>query len=175
MLPRLAAWTAERSGDGRVDRDAGRTAARRALLCEGDARVDRPALVVELVPEVGMAAGRLSQLPGEWFGSRCPRRGCPALRTRATTSDVAIDGRQLVVIARDAHRHAWERDAIDALTARAADAIVIEIGLPHWRPERAATYVATYGAARVNVEAAAEALYSGPRRGVEQSGSSPGS
>ncbi len=65
--------------------------------------------------------------------------------------------------------------AIEALTAREPDAIVVEIGLPYWRPQHAATYVATYGAARVNVEAAAEALYSGPRRGVEQSGSSPGS
>ena len=65
--------------------------------------------------------------------------------------------------------------AIEALVARAPDAIVIEIGLPYWRPPHAATYVATYGAARVNVEAAAEALYSGSRRGVEQSGSSPGS
>ena len=57
----------------------------------------------------------------------------------------------------------------------AEDAIVIEIGLPGWTPSGAATYVRTYGAARVNVESAAEALYSGPRRGVEQSGSSPGS
>ena len=51
----------------------------------------------------------------------------------------------------------------------------IEIGIPYWRPPHAAAYVATYGAARVNVEAAAGALYSGSRRGVEQSGSSPGS
>ena len=55
------------------------------------------------------------------------------------------------------------------------DAVVIEIGLPYWRPPRAATYVATHGAARVNLETAAEALYCWPRRGVEQSGSSPGS
>ena len=90
-------------------------------------------------------------------------------------TEVPLDGRQLVVIARDAHRHPWQRDAIASLTARAADAAVVEVGLPHWRPPAAGTYVATYGAARVNVEAAAERLYSGPRRGVEQSGSSPGS
>ena len=40
---------------------------------------------------------------------------------------------------------------------------------------RRGNYLATYGAARVNVETAAEWLYSGKRRGVEQSGSSPGS
>ncbi len=171
----LAAWTAERAGDGRVDRDAGRMAARRALRREGDARLVRPALVVELVPEVGMAAGRLSQLPGEWFGAVVPGSDVRSFDASTVDPDLDLDGRQLVVIARDAHRHAWERETIDALTARASDAIVIEIGLPHWRPEHAATYVATYGAARVNVEAAAEALYSDPRRGVEQSGSSPGS
>ena len=171
----VAAWSAERAGDVRVDRDIGRTAARHALRCEGAARLDRPALVVELVPEAGMAAGRLSQLPGEWFGAVIPDAEVRRFEADDSDVEIAIDGRQLVVIARDAHRHAWERDTIDALTAQTDDAIVIEIGLPYWRPEGAATFVATYGAARVNVEAAAEWLYSGDRRGVEQSGSSPGS
>ena len=171
----VAAWTAEDACVTRVDREVGRTAARHALRCEGDVRLDRPALVVELEPEVGMAAGRLSQLPGEWFQSATSGTALERFQEGNFDPDVPIDGRQLVVIARDAHRHAWERAAIDALTLRAQDAIVIEIGLPYWRPERAATYVATYGAARVNVEAAAERLYSAERRGVEQSGSSPGS
>ena len=55
-----------------ANRDVGRDAARRALRLDGDARIDGPALVVELVPEVGMAAGRLSQLPGEWFQAVVP-------------------------------------------------------------------------------------------------------
>ena len=122
-----------------------------------------------------MAAGRLSQQPGEWFRAVVPDTELLRFDADGFDPDLDVDGRQLVVIARDAHRHEWERDAIEALAARAPDAIVIEIGLPYWRPPHAATYVATHGAARVNVEAAAEALYSGPRRGVEQSGSSPGS
>ena len=163
------------AGDAVVDREAGRLAARRALSVEGGARVDGPVLVVELEPEVGMAAGRLSQEPGEWFQALVP--DAELVRCDAQKFDPSLDpnGRRLVVIARDAHRHTWERDAIESLTARADDAVVIEIGLPHWRPPGAVTYVATYGAARVNLETAAEALYSGPRRGVEQSGSSPGS
>jgi beta-N-acetylhexosaminidase len=158
-----------------VDHAVGRTAARRALRIEGDARIDGPVLVVELVPEFGMAAGRLSQLPGQWFQAVVP--DAEVRRFDAETFDPGLerDGRGLVVIVRDAHRHEWERAATEALTARAMDAIVVEIGLPQWRPPAAAAYVATYGAARVNVEAAAEALYSGSRRGVEQSGSSPGS
>jgi beta-N-acetylhexosaminidase len=171
----VAAWAAAHRCTAEVDRDAGRVAARRALRVEGDARADRPALVVELEPETGMAAGRLSQQPGEWFQAALPDAEVVRFDADSVDLDLALNGRQLVVIARDAHRHDWEREAIEALTARASDAIVVEIGVPDWRPRAAATYVATYGAARVNVEAAAEALYSRSRRGVEQSGSSPGS
>jgi beta-N-acetylhexosaminidase len=163
------------AGGAVVDREAGRIAASRALLVEGDARLDGPVLVAELVPEFGMAAGRLSQLPGEWFQAVLPAAEVQRFGPETLDPDVDLSGRRLVVIARDAHRHAWERAAVEALTARSDDVTVVEIGLPHWRPPGAATYVATYGAARVNVEAAAEALYSGSRRGVEQSGSSPGS
>ncbi len=169
------AETASMGGDAVVDRDAGREAARRALRVDGVVRMDRPALVVELVPEVGMAAGRLSQLPGEWLQAVVPETEVRRFELERPPAGLELAGRRLVLVVRDAHRHAWERDAIAALTADVDDAIVIEIGLPEWRPPTAATYVATYGAARVNVEAAAEALYSGPRRGVEQSGSSPGS
>ena len=158
-----------------VDRAAGRSAARRALRVDGDARIDGPLLVVELEPEVGMAAGRLSQLPGEWFRAAVPGAELRTFDEGTFDAGVVRGDQSLVVIARDAHRHDWERAAIDALTARVEDAIVVELGLPAWRPDSSATYVATYGAARVNVEAAAEALYSGSRRGVEQSGSSPGS
>jgi beta-N-acetylhexosaminidase len=171
----VAAWTSAHDGRAEIDHDAGRAAARRALRVEGDARADRPALVVELEPEIGMAAGRLSQQPGEWFQAAVSDADVVRFDADSVDLDLALNGRQLVVIARDAHRHSWEREAIVALTTRVPDAIVVEIGAPHWRPPAAATYVATYGAARVNVEAAAEALYSGPRRGVEQSGSSPGS
>jgi beta-N-acetylhexosaminidase len=156
-----------------VDRELGRLAAQRALRCEGAERIDGPTLLVELVPEVGMAAGRLSQLPGEWFQAVVPN--CELRRFEEAPQGLTLDGRQVVVIVRDAHRHEWERRAVEALLTREPRAIVVEIGLPHWYPPGGATYVATYSAARVSVEAAAEALYSRPRRGVEQSGSSPGS
>ena len=171
----VASWSAESRDGAEIDRDSGRQAARRALRVDGEPQVDRPALVVELEPEVGMAAGRLSQLPGEWFQAVVPDAEVRRFDAETVDVELPLDGRQLVVIARDAHRHAWERDAIAALTARDPDVIVIEIGVPHWQPPGAAAYLATHGAARVNVEAAAERLYSRDRRGVEQSGSSPGS
>jgi beta-N-acetylhexosaminidase len=170
----VATWASAAHG-GVPDREAGRSAALRALRCEGEWPLARPPLVVELQPEPGMAAGRLSQTPGEWFAAAVPDAEVFCVEGGASIPDLVLDGRHLVVIARDAHRHEWERAAIASLVVRAPDAAVIEIDLPHWRPPNAATYVATYGAARVNLESAAKRLYSGPRRGVEQSGSSPGS
>ena len=45
------------------------------------------------------------------------------------------------------------RDAVDR-----AGAVVIEVGLPVWRPEHARGYVATYGAGRASLAAASEIL-----------------
>ena len=42
--------------------------------------------------------------------------------------------------------------------AGGGDAIVLEVGLPHWQPEGAIGYVATFGGARANLEAAAERM-----------------
>jgi beta-N-acetylhexosaminidase len=154
----VAAWAAEHRERGVLDRESGREAARRAVRSEGEVRLLRPALVVELEPEAGMAAGRLSQRPGEWFQAVMPDAEVSRFGEERVSTDVVTDGRQLVVIARDAHRHSWQREAIEALTAHAPDGIVIEIGLPEWRPPHAAGFVATYGAARVNVEAAADVL-----------------
>ena len=147
-------------GVASVDRESGREAAGRALRVDGDARIDGPALIVELVPEAGMAAGRLAQFPGDWFAA--VSGGELRRYEDAPTDTPDSEGRRLVVIVRDAHRFEWERRAIAALTAEHPDAIVVEIGLPHWRPAHAGAFVSTYGAARVNLEAAAEALYSEP-------------
>jgi beta-N-acetylhexosaminidase len=173
---RVAEWARSASQPLRVESEVGRDAARRAVHVEGPEPVPRPSLVVELEPEAGMAAGRLLESPGDWFGHVVSDAEVRRLRDERVEDVLrAANGRQLVVIARDAHRHEWERRAIEALLAAAGEAVVVEIGLPYWRPRAATTYVATYGAGRVNVEAAAERLYSGSRRGVEQSGSSPGS
>ncbi len=173
---RTAAWSSAAGSGERVGTEVGRAAAERALHCIGDGALTRAALVVELEPEPSMAAGRLSQRPGDWFRAVVPE----AQVVRVQDGDVgsalaAADGRQLVIVTRDAHRHEWERAAVEALLAESADAVVVELGLPYWHPSGGAAFIATYGAARVNVEAAAQRLYSGPRRGVEQSGSSPGS
>jgi beta-N-acetylhexosaminidase len=176
----LAEWVRRGGGGARPTRSAraetGRVAARRALQAEGDPVVGGAALVVELWPEPGIAAGRLPSGPGDWLAGALPDAELVRL-SDASRDGLAerAQGRHPVVVVRDAHRHDWQRETVEALLDLRPDTVVLETGLPHWRPSRAHTYVATHGAGRVNLEAAAERLYSGSRRGVEQSGSSPGS
>jgi beta-N-acetylhexosaminidase len=173
---RTAGWASTAGPRERVGREVGRTAARRALHCVGDGVLCRPPLVVELEPEPSIAAGRLRQGPGDWF--RGVVGEAEVIRLHDASVDAALaaaDGLQLVIVTRDAHRHEWERAAVEKLLVGAGDAVVVELGLPYWHPSGGSAFIATYGAGRVNVEAAAERLYSGSRRGVEQSGSSPGS
>ncbi len=168
---RAAAWASRGAPGDRVGRDVGREAAERALRIAGETTLTTPPLVVELEPEPSMAAGPLLETPGDWFRNVVPEAEV------VRSADAALEsanGRQLVIVTRDAHRHEWVRAAIEQLVGRADDAVVVELGLPYWHPG-VGGFVATYGAGRVNVEAAAEALYSATRRGVEQSGSSPGS
>jgi beta-N-acetylhexosaminidase len=144
-------WAAAAPG-APADGAAGMEAARRALRCEGEVVLSRPPLVVELRPEANIAAGPARHGLGDLV------RSAHVLRLDEPR-DVSVPGdRQLVVVARDAHRHAWERELVEKLVAADADAVVVETGLPVWRPSGAAGYVATHGSGRANLEAAAEAL-----------------
>ena len=97
--------------------------------------------MVELFPEPNIAAG-------------------PHEHSLSHLLDTADDGR-LVIVLRDAHRHERERAETERLLEAHRDAIVVETGLPYWRPSAAPAYIATQGAGRVNLEAAAERLRSG--------------
>jgi beta-N-acetylhexosaminidase len=140
-----AAWAAELHPQ--PDRAAGAEAARRALRVEGEPALDPAALVLELCPEPTIAAGEASHRLSDVLP------GIETVRLREGDPPPPIaDGRQLVLVMRDPHRHAWQRDLFRP------GAIVIETGYPAWRPEGARAYVATYGPGRVNLEALAERL-----------------
>ncbi|HEV8097742.1 MAG TPA: hypothetical protein VGP56_01265, partial [Gaiellaceae bacterium] len=62
--------------------------------------------------------------------------------------------RPLVLVLRDAHRHPWQRELV------VPDAVVVETGVPEWRPDGARAFVATNGPGRANLQAAAEAIRS---------------
>jgi beta-N-acetylhexosaminidase len=134
----------------------GLAAARRALRVEGAVELSRPPVVVELTPEPSIAAGPARHRLGDVLGAE-------TIRFDGGPHGVPRD-RQLVLVLRDAHRHEWERETAELLLSAAPDAVVVETGLPLWRPHGAARYVATHGYGRANLEAAAEALTSRRRR-----------
>ena len=70
----------------------------------------------------------------------------------------AATGRSLVAVVRDAHRDEQTRSLVSALLAARPDLILVEMGLPFWRPPEGTSYLATYGASRASAHAAAELL-----------------
>ena len=69
----------------------------------------------------------------------------------------AAAGRTLIIVVRDAHRYPVAAAAVAEMLAARPDAVVVEMGLPVWRPA-GGSYLASYGAARSNSRAAAEIL-----------------
>jgi beta-N-acetylhexosaminidase len=142
-VAQLAAWTDPRPGS---DREAGAEAARRALRVEGDVSLAGEPLVVELWPQATIAAGPSSHGLGELLGAETVRlREGDALPR-------PVDLTRVVVVTRDAHRHPWQRELVPD------GVVVVETGVPEWRPPGARGFVATFGAGRANLEAAAELL-----------------
>jgi len=137
----LAAWTSPRHAD---DREVGLEAARRALRVEGDPSLGGEPLVVELWPEATIAAGPAHHGLGEILGAETIRlhEGDP----------VPPLAENVVFVVRDAHRHPWQRELVPP------GSVVVETGLPEWRPPVARAFIATHGAGRANLVAAAELL-----------------
>jgi beta-N-acetylhexosaminidase len=130
----------------------GLEAARRALLVEGEPSRPVEPLVVELVPPPTVAAG---EVPAS-LASRLA--GAEGVTLREGSAPPEVRGRPLVLVLRDAHLHEWQRRLAGTLLASAPGAVVVETGVPVWRPAGAAAYLATHGAGRVNLDAAAELL-----------------
>jgi beta-N-acetylhexosaminidase len=166
-----AVWAASHESPARPAADVGRAAAERAVrihpfatwLAESPERqglsgLARGTTVVELATDPSIAAGK-GPTAGQRLRELLPdaeltflREGDPQARR------TAIPDKQLVIVAHDAHRHAWQRDAITSMLVDVPDAVVLEVGLPHWQPNGGSVFVATYGSARVNLEAAAGAI-----------------
>jgi beta-N-acetylhexosaminidase len=151
---RLRDWLAE-PVRATVDRAAGLTAARRAVRVTGALPGwAGPPLVVRTESSGNIAVGPTPWGLDPWAPD--------AVRTDGSDgeADRVLDrakGRGLVVVLRDAHRHAAQRALATALLTARPDTVVVEMGLPVWRPGSAA-YLATYGAAAANAQAAAELL-----------------
>jgi len=140
----------------------GLAAARRALAVEGALpALDHP-LVIQFVPPSNLAVGAVPWGLGPWLADGSYREigtGTPAAELPGLVAGLltAAHGRSLVIVVRDAHRHPVASEAVSRLVAARPDAVVVEMGLPVWRPT-AGRYLASYGAAQSNAQATAEAL-----------------
>ncbi|KOV69216.1 glycoside hydrolase family 3 protein [Streptomyces sp. MMG1121] len=164
----LARWTARArsGGDTAAQPEIGLVAARRALRVTrtgAAAPLDTPVYVAQFEPERNIAVG--DQTP--WGVAAELERLLPGTTAGSFTGDgagtdalTAADGRRIVAVVRDEHRHPWMGSALDTLIAARSDTVVVEMGLPQAAP-RGATHIATYGAARVCGVAAAEAVVAG--------------
>ncbi len=127
-IGRVAAWA--RPVVAQPGRAAAADAARRALHVEGDIAFSAPPRIVELRPVANIAAGEAEH----------------SLAAAVVREGDAVPPADVYVV-RDAHRHPWMQ------AADVEGAVVVEIGLPLWRPAHARGYVATYGASRASYEA----------------------
>jgi beta-N-acetylhexosaminidase len=148
-----ARWGSTPNAEGAPPREIGVEAARRAIRIGANARVDRAPLVVELVPEANVAAGDLAHGLADLWPDAI------GVRLRETSPDLeaalaAGRDRPLVLVTRDAGRHEWQQALAWELLALRPDTVVVETGLPGGVPAA----VETFGAGRVNLEAAVAGL-----------------
>jgi beta-glucosidase-like glycosyl hydrolase len=130
----LAAWVDPVSSN--ADRSVGIDAARRALTANGDTSFPLAPRVVELRATANIAAGEAEHS----LAAVIVREG-----------DVVPEADVFVV--RDAHRHQWMQTAADV-----PGAVVVETGIPIWRPSAARGHIVTYGGSRASYDAVAELL-----------------
>ncbi|HEU5361872.1 MAG TPA: glycoside hydrolase family 3 N-terminal domain-containing protein [Gaiellaceae bacterium] len=114
-----------------VDRRAALAAAARAVQVEGDLSLPDDPRIVELRPRANIAAGEAEH-------------GIASIVVREGETVPDAD----VYVVRDVHRHSW-MEAADRFGA-----VVVETGLPVWRPKRATAYVTTLGGGRAALAAA---------------------
>ncbi|MFI5686886.1 glycoside hydrolase family 3 protein [Streptomyces sp. NPDC051636] len=166
----LARWTAEaRHGMGAEAEPApqiGLSAARRALTVTragAASPVTEPVYVATFNPAANIAVG--NETP--WGLAAELERLLPGTTTGSFTGAdagsaalAAADGRRVVAVVRDEHRHDWMRAALDTILAARPDTIVVEMGVPQ-APPRGGLHLATHGAARVCAVAAAERVVEG--------------
>ncbi|MEV0384191.1 glycoside hydrolase family 3 N-terminal domain-containing protein [Nonomuraea sp. NPDC050643] len=123
-----------------------------------------PPHVVELTPQMNLAIDRNTPWGvGEPLTRLLPGTTTTRLAAGEATGAVLerlisrATGRPMVVVVRDVHRYAWQSEALRHLLSARPDAVVVEMGLPA-RSDLGAVHIATYGAARVCGQAAAEVL-----------------
>ncbi|MCE0538862.1 hypothetical protein LWF15_25510 [Kineosporia rhizophila] len=152
-------------GGGYQDGEADLEAARRALFLRApdELPVLKHALLLEFHVTPGIAAGEVPwTLPLE---GAVKRSLSPADDLESVLAEA--EGRPLVALVRDAHRHTWVADRLARIAGARPDLVTVETGWPVVNAEGeptglpGAVAVWTYGGSSVSLRAAAERL--GPR------------
>ncbi|MFH7594873.1 glycoside hydrolase family 3 protein [Streptomyces racemochromogenes] len=160
----LAGWTLRARPDAQPEGSRasgiGLEAARRALAVSGTPAPVAAPYVATLAPVANIAVG--DETP--WgvaaeLAALVPGTVSGVYPEGSAAGDVlaAAGERTIVAVVRDAHRHPWMAEALDALVAARPDTVVVEMGLPRAEP-RGSLYLATHGASRVCGRAAAEVI-----------------
>ncbi|QTR05520.1 glycoside hydrolase family 3 protein [Saccharothrix algeriensis] len=150
-----ALGTPPTSVDGH-DPEIGLRAARRALEVRGTLALSGPPVVLDLAVEPSIAVGEVPWGLGPYLAELLP--GTTVLEARSADEvEAAAGGRTVVVVTREAHRHAWARELIRALGSIGLDLVHVETGVPG--PDLGtAARVNTHGGSRVCLRAAAERI-----------------
>jgi len=176
---RLGAWTTamqNRTGDlpAAGGSAVGFAAARKAIrvtVADGATLlpIDGPAHVVEFAPPRNIAIGAETPwgvgaplddlLPGT-TAVRLTEEDLIGLADPVAPVLAGADGRPLVLVARDVHRHPWLAAALRRVLESRPDAIVVEMGVPV--TVVGGVHIATYGATRALGQAAAELIAGTP-------------
>jgi beta-N-acetylhexosaminidase len=159
----VAAWTRVGAAE-EADASVGAEAAARAVRVEGDVGAGARPVVLECRPDPLAAAGETGASLGSAIRARCPDASVHAVRGERDLDGLPPGGGRIVVVLRDAGRHPWQQRIGERLLALRPDAILVETGVPGWRPSGSAAVVETHGAGRASLEAAARLLVPRPTR-----------
>ncbi|GAB3000997.1 glycoside hydrolase family 3 protein [Saccharothrix stipae] len=143
------------------DSSLGLVAARRALEVRGTLRLSGPPVVVDLAVEPSIAVGDVPWGLGPYLAELVPGTtvvaSTSARELGAREVAALAAGRPVVVVTREAHRHAWARELVSSLGTIGLDLVHVETGVPG--PDLGAgARVDTHGGARVCLRAAAERI-----------------
>ncbi|XVV04289.1 glycoside hydrolase family 3 protein [Actinosynnema sp. CA-248983] len=138
------------------DPEIGLRAARRAVEVTGSLKLSGAPLVLDLAVAPSIAVGDVPWGLGPYLAELVPGTTTSNARTADEVAAEA-DGRTIVVVTREAHRHPWARDLVLSLVSIGLDLVHVETGVPG--PDLGtAARVNTHGGSRVCLRAAAERI-----------------